>query len=114
MRRYRQEWKRVMKKQIKYLFLAHLFLLFFFGNSYFLGSDTTPSRQATATFLTSGNATNIMLGFGCFINGFTLTDVNTTCSFDSFEPVAGTVNMNNGRLYLFQDLYFLRLLNLHI
>lgn len=86
-------------------FLALLLLLVSMQGNYALtvGSDTTPSRQSIANFPT-GAASNIILGFAAMDNGFTLADRRTTCSFDNFMPVSGSVALRQGRLYLFQDL----------
>jgi hypothetical protein len=45
-----------------------------------------------------------MNGFGAFEGGFTLETVSTTCTFDSFFPVSGSVDMRAGTLYLLKDL----------
>jgi len=67
------------------------------------GADGSTSRQTQPTFPTKTD--NLMLGFGEMINGFLFADRNTTCSFDNFYPVAGTVNLSLGKLFLSQDMY---------
>ncbi len=68
-----------------------------------IGSNTVPSRQSIINF---SGAENIILGFGAMAKGFTLADTKTTCSYDNFMPVEGSVALRQGRLYLFQDLIF--------
>jgi WD40 repeat protein len=38
-------------------------------------------------------------------NGFNLTDNTTTCSFDSFYPVLGVINLNLGKLFPLRDMF---------
>jgi hypothetical protein len=70
-----------------------------------IGNDGAVSIQPAATFPT-GDSTNQMLGFGAFTNGFTLTDINTSCSFNAFFPVGSVVELNGGSLFLAEDLTF--------
>jgi len=76
-----------------------------------VGSDSACSRQGSATFLEI-DSDNEMNGFAFFEDGFTLETVSTTCTFDSFFPVSGIVDMNYGTLYLRKDLKFDRATNL--
>lgn len=80
-------------------------LLIFSVHSLSVGSDSAVSRQGQINF-PEADSDNKMLGFASFEAGFVLEDSNTTCTFDSFFPVSGTVNMNGGSLYLAQDLVF--------
>lgn len=75
-------------------------------NAVTIGSDTVPSRQAIANFTSGAGVNNQMLGFASFDKGFTFADTRTTCSYDNFIPVSGSVALCQGRLYLFQDLVF--------
>lgn len=68
-----------------------------------VGSDSAVSRQGATNFTGVGNEMN---GFGAFEGGFSFADAATTCSFDSFFPVSGSVNMKAGSLYLLKDLLF--------
>ena len=70
-----------------------------------VGSDSTVSRQAHTLFLRA-DADNEMNGFAYFEDGFELEDKNTSCTFDSFFPVGGFVQMHGGNLYLQKDLKF--------
>jgi len=82
-------------------------LLFFFGVvrlcGLSVGSDSVVSRQGSPTFPQS-DTDNEMNGFAAFEAGFTLEDSSTSCTFDSFFPVSGSVLMNSGTLYLLKDL----------
>lgn len=70
-----------------------------------VGSNTAVSRQATTTF-PAVDTNNTMLGFASFENGITLQNAATTCTYNGYLPVSGTVNLNNGRLILRRDLAF--------
>lgn len=71
------------------------------------GSDSAVSRQASVMFPASENATNTMLGFAVFQNGFRLENINTICNFNDFEPISGNIRLNAGVLYLNQDATFI-------
>lgn len=71
-----------------------------------IGSNTVTSQQALASF-PSTDTTNQMLGFGAFVNGFTLAG-GGSCIFNSLYPVGGTVTLNGGTLSLSKDLIFLK------
>ena len=92
-----------MKFKIKIFFI----LLFFFTNKIIfcandtIGSDSAPSRQANYEF---SGFNNRIAGFAEMEYGFSFQDRNTTCSFDSFFPVDGLVNLKSGRLSLNTDL----------
>lgn len=79
------------------------FALFLFNQcgAITVGSDTTPSRETLVSF--SGSP-NTILGFAAMDNGFYYSSATTTCTFDDFFPVSGPINLNNGTLYLAQDL----------
>jgi WD40 repeat protein len=70
-----------------------------------VGSDTTVSREAYSEF-PELDTDNEMKGFAAFENGFLLENLRTTCTFDSFFPVSGPVNLNGGTLRLNKDLAF--------
>ncbi|MCA9770217.1 hypothetical protein KC460_02495 [Candidatus Dependentiae bacterium] len=57
-----------------------------------------------AVYFPSKDTNNILSGFGVLQNGFTLEDMNTTCSLGLYFPVSGTIALNGGSLYLTQDL----------
>jgi len=67
--------------------------------------NTAVSVQPQATFPT-GDSTNEMRGFGAFTGGFILADNLTTCSYTSFFPISGSVEMRGGTLYIVRDLEF--------
>lgn len=91
----------------KICLLINILIIFFAPNllATVYGSDSTPSRQGAASFLASDND-NEMNGFGAFEGGFTLENSSTTCTFDSFFPVSGSVSMNGGSLHLSKNLIF--------
>jgi hypothetical protein len=70
-----------------------------------IGSNTTPSRQPSFTF-PSGDNTNQMQGFAVMDGGFVLTNATTTCLFNAYFPIGGTVTLNGGTLNLGLDLMF--------
>jgi hypothetical protein len=70
-----------------------------------VGSRTAVSIQPQTTFPAS-DSNNTMLGFAAFNQGFILQDITTTCTYDDYFPIAGDTKLNNGRLYLKQDLTF--------
>ena len=80
------------------------------SNAVVIGSDMVPSRESAANF-PAADSDNTMLGFAAFANGFTLEDNTTTCTFNDFLPVQGTVNLNGGTWYLRQDVVFNNILN---
>ena len=90
----------------KYKYLVFLFCtsLFFIPvvNCVDYGSNTAVSIVAAPTI---SGATNNILAFGYMKNGFTLTDAETTCTFQSVFPVANTISLNNGILYLDTDFH---------
>lgn len=75
------------------------------GYALVVGSNTAFSRPATAAFPAAGTD-NTILGFAALDNGFSLADNTTTCTYDDFFPVSGTVRLNGGTLTLLQDLVF--------
>ncbi|MCB9493804.1 MAG: WD40 repeat domain-containing protein [Epsilonproteobacteria bacterium] len=68
-----------------------------------VGSNTTPSRESHATF-PAADSDNTLLGVAAFVNGFSLEDNTTTCTYDNFFPVSGVINLNAGKLFLQKDL----------
>ncbi len=76
-----------------------------------VGSNTVFSRQPIVTFPAAGTD-NTMLGFAAFESGFRLQSSTTTCTYNDFYPIGGTVDMRGGRLYLSKDLVFNKSLNL--
>lgn len=91
-----------------------LFLLLFFVLSFsktlsadIHGSEISVSVEPYREFVPESLINpNRMLAFGFFKNGFGLQDTTTTCSFESVFPVAGSVRMRGGRLWLGSDLIF--------
>ncbi|QQR49417.1 hypothetical protein IPF37_01035 [bacterium] len=76
-----------------------------------IGSDTTPSRQASVVSFPNTDTDNEMRGFSIFENGFLLQDYTTRCTHNALFPVSGNVNLNRGYLYLREDLNFENVLN---
>ncbi|MCK4517191.1 WD40 repeat domain-containing protein, partial [Candidatus Babeliales bacterium] len=70
-----------------------------------IGSDTVVSRESAITF-PSADIDNEIRGFAWMDNGFTLSNVATTCTFNAVFPVKGDVGLNGGTLYLNEDLCF--------
>jgi hypothetical protein len=68
-----------------------------------VGSNTVPSRQAGVTF-PAVDGDNEMRGFAVFENGVTLATSGTSCIFNSYFPVSGTITLNNGTLNLSRNL----------
>lgn len=68
-----------------------------------VGSNTAVSRQALVTF-PEADSNNTMLGFGAFEDGFRLETFATTCTFDAYFPVGGTVQLDGGSLWLARDM----------
>jgi hypothetical protein len=94
-----------MKKLVLILLLGVAQLcLFFHLKSVQKGSETVVSIEPQANF-SSSDTDNKMLAFGWFRNGFTLEDLNTSCTFDSAFPVSGTVDINGGSIYLTSDMH---------
>lgn len=81
------------------------------GIAVVMGSNNSVSLQPSVNF-PAADIDNTMLGFAWFKNGFTLQDNTTTCTFDAVYPVSGSVALNNGTLYLNQDLIFSDITNL--
>jgi len=89
---------------IKKLLLLCL-ILFFADKLYGLtvGSNSTSSRQVRTLFPAS-QTNNSMQGFSVFEQGLILEDMQTTCTFDAFFPVSGTITLNGGTLWLARDM----------
>jgi len=68
-----------------------------------IGSTSTVSSQGLITFPNSDN-NNTIIGYAFMGNGFSLQDNTTTCTFDSFMPISGPLNLNGGQLILQEDL----------
>ncbi|MBL4588037.1 beta-propeller fold lactonase family protein [Candidatus Babeliales bacterium] len=94
-----------MKKEYIFVFGLGIFLVFKNLLSLSVGSDTDPSRQGYVIF-PSADIDNAMVGYASFENGFKLTDLATTCSFDSLMEVSGPVDLSGGDLYLMESLCF--------
>lgn len=69
-----------------------------------VGSNTTPSREPLTIF-PAIDIDNEMRGFAAFEAGFTLEDASTTCLFNAFFPVGGSLTFNGGALNLNLDLH---------
>src|SRR5271170_7433407 len=91
------------KKLSSLIFVVVLFFTFDHIHAVVIGSNTTCSRQAAAYFPNT-DTNNTMLGFAAFESGFTLEDINTSCTFNDLFPVSGQINLGGGSLYLFKDL----------
>lgn len=96
--------------QIKFLYwsVAFLVMMSIVDTALYplvVGSRTAVSIQPQTTFPAS-DTNNTMLGFAAFNQGFILQDITTTCTYDNYFPIAGDTKLNNGRLYLKQDLTF--------
>lgn len=60
-----------------------------------VGSNAVPSRQGLFVFPT-GDTDNEIRGFTTFESGFTLEDDATTCLYNAFFPIGGSVTLNGG------------------
>jgi acetyltransferase-like isoleucine patch superfamily enzyme len=69
-----------------------------------IGNNTAVFIVPNSPVFPASDTNNTMLGFGYFQGGFILQDATTSCAFSSVFPVSGTINMNGGTLYLFEDL----------
>lgn len=69
-----------------------------------VGSNSVVSVEPTYTFPENPVTPNEIRGFAWMKNGFTLTNANTECIFNSLFPVSGAIELNGGALYLDQDL----------
>lgn len=87
------------------IFLFIIFGYFFFPqlSSVVVGSRTVASSQAFTTFPNT-DTNNRLLGFARFSTGFMLQDSTTSCTFEDYMPVVGTVHLNNGRFTLKKDM----------
>ncbi len=68
-----------------------------------VGSRTVASSQGFTTFPNT-DTNNRLLGFARFTRGFMLQDSTTSCTFEDYMPVIGTVHLNNGRFTLRKDM----------
>ncbi len=68
-----------------------------------VGSDSIVSRQSHIIFPVE-DTDNEMNGFASFEGGFALENARATCTFDSFFPISGTIDMKCGGLSLSKDL----------
>lgn len=86
-------------KKFVYLF----FVLFTIRSAaLIIGSNTAVTREARGIF-PSADTNNTMNGFASFVPGFTLQTNTTTCTYDNFFPITGTMNIRNGKIVLRQD-----------
>ncbi len=68
-----------------------------------VGSRTVASSQGFTTFPNT-DTNNRLLGFARFSTGFMLQDSTTSCTFEDYMSVVGTVHLNNGRFTLRKDM----------
>jgi hypothetical protein len=78
-------------------------LLFLFKNNFTL-SATIGTELAAQSYVSINQPNNI--GSNCFLdNGFTMTGLSVTCTYDSAYPVRGLININpTSKLYLNRDM----------
>lgn len=102
-----KNWNNVLVISLKLKMLLVVFLCgSFVGQTYCptVGSNSAPSRQLKPFFpAVAGNA---MQGFSVFEQGLILENASTTCIFDAFFPISGTVTLNDGAIILARDLSF--------
>lgn len=67
-----------------------------------IGSDTSPTRFNTQQVAGNGDR---VAAFAWLAGGLRLLSSSVTATFDAVFPVLGDINLNNGTLYLSQDLY---------
>ncbi len=89
---------------MKYL-ASIFFLACSMGSAYplIIGSTSTVSSQGLITFPNT-DTNNTIIGYAFMGNGFSLQDNTTSCTFNSFMPISGSLNLNGGRLILQEDL----------
>jgi len=92
-----------MNKKL-YIFIFCYVLYFLKLNALVVGSFTTPSREGLTVFPTA-DSDNEMRGFAWFEEGFQMANSSTTCTYNSYFPVAGTFNLGGGRLYLNRNMF---------
>ncbi len=68
-----------------------------------IGSNTAVSSQGLISFPNT-DTNNTIIGYAYMGNGFALQDNTTSCTFNSFMPISGPLNLNGGRLILQEDL----------
>jgi hypothetical protein len=68
-----------------------------------VGSKTSASAQ-TFTIFPSVDSNNTILGYTRFEDGFMLEGATTSCTYEGYMPISGTVHLNKGRLTLKRDL----------
>lgn len=97
-----------MMKRVRRASLCFLYVIVSVQTSLFcevIGSFSLPSQQPLATFHSS-DSDNEMRGFAVFEAGFTLENAATSCLFNSYFPIGGTITFNGGTLNLNFDLSF--------
>jgi len=95
----------VTAKRLFYLSLLFIFSSFTYLNFIPVGSDLSSSIEGCHVFF-EDDSDNVIHGFAASQNGFSLQNYRTTCTFDSYFSVGGTVNLNGGTLSLQRDLIF--------
>lgn len=68
-----------------------------------VGSKTSASAQ-TFTIFPGTDSNNTILGYSRFEDGFMLEGATTSCTYEGYMPVSGTIHLNKGRLTLKRDL----------
>ncbi|MBS1987768.1 WD40 repeat domain-containing protein [Candidatus Dependentiae bacterium] len=68
-----------------------------------VGSKNSASAQ-TFTIFPSVDSNNTILGYTRFEDGFMLEGATTSCTYEGYMPISGTVHLNKGRLTLKRDL----------
>jgi len=70
-----------------------------------VGSDTSSSKQKKIFFQASDD-NNQLIGFTVFEGGFSFENSSTTCVFNAFFPISGSIALNGGTLFLARDTIF--------
>jgi hypothetical protein len=92
-----------MRRSYFFIIIASVIFISVPLHALVVGSNTTPSRPALTTF-PAADGDNEMRGFAAFENGFTLQNSSTSCLYNSFFPISGTITFNGGTLELDRDL----------
>jgi hypothetical protein len=70
------------------------------------GSNTAVLRLAANIFFPNTDSDNRIIGFSTVENGLTIQDNTTNVTLDVLYPIAESINLNDGNIFLKRDLVF--------
>ncbi len=94
-----------MGLEAKILVFGFLMLYCFRAYPVTVGADSLVSVEPATTF-PAASTSNQILQFAFMQNGFSFADATISCTFGAAFPVAGTISLRGGTLYLNTDLLF--------